>query len=346
MKHESKAGEGGQDEVTRAESETSAASKGEVNAEEAAVLRENIAQTRAEMSGTIEELHGKLNPTVLKDQALDQFREVKETIRAEVKAEIAEAKAKVKEELIEAKAALRGATIGKVETMVQNAQDTVKDTGRSIVATIRANPVPAALAGIGLAWLLMNRQGARSGGRRMVRGSRNGGLAHEQIRVSGYDEQGASHDGQGALSGAMGQVGDKASDVAHAIQRKAAETAHQAGELVHDAQGSISAATREAGQAVEQFAHETQARARRIERRVSQAYRENPLAIAAAVLAAGTAVGLMIPATHREDAIMGGARDQVVGKAQEVAQGALGKVEEVATQMTGEATKALHEKRT
>ena len=38
--------------------------------------------------------------------------------------------------------------------------DTTEDARYGVVETIKQNPFPAALAGIGLAWLIMNRQSA------------------------------------------------------------------------------------------------------------------------------------------------------------------------------------------
>jgi ABC-type sulfate transport system permease component len=46
--------------------------------------------------------------------------------------------------------------------MVHSAQDTVRSTRNTVVDTIVENPIPAALAGIGLAWLFMS---ARSNSR-------------------------------------------------------------------------------------------------------------------------------------------------------------------------------------
>src|SRR4051794_15219744 len=69
-----------------------------------AELRSQIAVTRDEMGSTIEEIHGRLNPTILKEQAIDQFREATETVKAELKVHFNDAKEALKSELREAKA--------------------------------------------------------------------------------------------------------------------------------------------------------------------------------------------------------------------------------------------------
>jgi len=96
--------------------------------------RAQIEQTRAEMSETIDAIKEKLNPEVLVQQAKDSVRE---------------------------------ATIGRAQEAVSNAVDTARvavqsvgDRARGASAnmweTIRENPVPVALAGLGLGWLYMN----------------------------------------------------------------------------------------------------------------------------------------------------------------------------------------------
>ena len=59
-----------------------------------------------------------------------------------------------------AKETVRDATVGKVEEMAQSARGALDDVSTTayearngIIDTIRQNPIPAAMAGIGLAWL-------------------------------------------------------------------------------------------------------------------------------------------------------------------------------------------------
>lgn len=267
---------------------------------EAARLREEIAQTRAEMGGTLDALHGKLNPTVLKEQALDQLHEAKETIKAEVKAEIEEAKSAVRE-----------ATIGRVENMVESAENTVRQTSRSVMSTIRENPVPAAFVGIGLAWLFLGRRAGEG-------------------RVSTR-----------AIQRGAGDVASRVGEMAHEAQATLGEKVHQAGDMAHQAQVTIEEKAHRAGEAVSHFASDLGERSRRLENRAEQVYRDNPIAVGAAVLAVGTAVGMAIPISRKEDQWMGRARDQVVHKAQELAHEALGKVEGASKDLGENVTKAL-----
>jgi ElaB/YqjD/DUF883 family membrane-anchored ribosome-binding protein len=98
----------------------------------------------------------------------------------------------------EARRAARDATIGRVEAMtndanaaVADAGDTIQRTGFGVAATIRQNPIPAALTAIGVGWLFMNRDTGRAdfgggsyasnGGGRVVDQARR---AQERVRTS------------------------------------------------------------------------------------------------------------------------------------------------------------------
>src|SRR3954471_74061 len=108
--------------------------------DDTAETRAGIEETRTEMSETIEAIQERLNPQHLKEQVKDQVRE----------------------QFQEAKATVREATIGKAEDMARNVGNTVDQARYGLMETIRQNPVPAALVGIGLGWLFMNKRSAPS----------------------------------------------------------------------------------------------------------------------------------------------------------------------------------------
>ena len=106
-------------------------------------IRATIARTRHEMSGTLDELQGKLEPTALKDEAVEQMQD--------------------------AKAAVREAMVGRVQRAAHGARDALKHGSGSLIETLRRNPIPAVMAGIGLTgvtWLLIR---ARRGRREVQR---------------------------------------------------------------------------------------------------------------------------------------------------------------------------------
>jgi gas vesicle protein len=232
-------------------------------------IRADIERTRAQMSETIGAIQDKLRPDELKHQAAQQLHEVKEKLKEELREQIDELKDKVKDEIREAKDKLRDATVGRVETMVHNASDTVENVGGSFIETVKANPIPAAMVGVGLAWLLVNRRNARLAranyrylegrdyrfadqrpaaggeylyadevvgadydpryGRDDLRGDERGRAARLQERAGDV-----AHRVQGAVSGAAHQVGDKVKDVSHQVGDKVKDVSHQVGDRARD----------------------------------------------------------------------------------------------------------------
>jgi len=133
--------------------------------ENTATAREDIEFTRAEMSTTIDAIQDRLDPEILSEQAKDTahdgtdyaIREAKEAAREITDHALAQAREAVQDVTGQAKAALRDATIGKVETMARTATDTAGGWRQSLVETIKTNPMPAALVGLGVGWMLLNR---------------------------------------------------------------------------------------------------------------------------------------------------------------------------------------------
>ena len=166
-------------------------------------LVQDIAETRADMTETIAAIETRLEPSALREQAIEKIEEVQDRVREGVREQISETKQAVKAELQEAKAAVKrevreavdgishavhDATIGRAKIMARQASDTVVDTSDTVMDTLRRNPVPAALVGVGLVWLLMNRNGGgqRRGTVRQPAGYRG--------RLLTYDASGRSYD--------------------------------------------------------------------------------------------------------------------------------------------------------
>ena len=97
-------------------------------------IRESIETTRARMGETIEQIGDRVNPD-----------RVKADLKARARDQIHEAKDNVKR---------------KARNTMRDVEHGVSDTGRGIWATIRENPVPAGMVGVGLAWLIANRRDA------------------------------------------------------------------------------------------------------------------------------------------------------------------------------------------
>ena len=246
-------------------------------AAEPAVIRAEIRETRERMGDTIEEIGERLNPSRLKEQ-------VKENIR--------------------------DATIGRVETMAQSAVDRVSETRRTFTNVVRENPIPAAMVGVGLGWLIWS-------------GRQQGGFAGSS-RYAGRARRGLSDVSLGGSAGGTEFNGPYAEpSAAFAASERVAERGGGIGENVKETAGElVDRAQNVAGTVAEQTRTQT--------RRVQEQFYENPLAIGTATLALGLAAGLAVPATRKEAELVGDARDRLVDRVRNVARETGEKVQQVA----------------
>ena len=266
--------------------------------DEAARLRAEIEQTRAGMGETLDEIQQRLSPANIKEQVMEQVGEAVQS----------------------AKDTVREATIGRVEKVMENVGESmgragtvITETGSSVVGTIRQNPLPAALIGLGVGMLLMNRNRGRA----------------DYPRTSYTGEGGGSG---GASSAAYDY---KASAASRYVARHQARPVNErAGEAIAGAVSGVretaASAVSQTREQVSRLGGQVQQGARRAGDQFQTHLRENPLAVGAVALALGMAVGLAVPSTQVENQYMGEARDTLVDKAQDVARGAMDKVQQVA----------------
>jgi len=317
--------------------------------EDTAEIRAEIEGTRAEMSDTIEAIQERLNPQHLKEQVKDQVRE----------------------QFQEVKATVREATIGKAEDMVRNAGDRLDEARYGLMETIRQNPIPAALVGIGMGWLFMNRQSAPN--RRYNRysdqasyyregqphyGDRQGYTGRTSAYADAYGStwaDQAERNAKGTLhrvQDTAGNVVNRAQETVGAIADRTQETVgtiadrtqETVGNVVSQAQETASTVASQTQEAVGYIADQAQYQAQRVEDRFQRALYENPLAVGAVALAIGTAVGFSLPQTQRENELLGEARDTLIDRAQEVAQDTLEKVQQVAGDVMDQTQTTVQEK--
>jgi hypothetical protein len=290
-----------------------------------AAAREDIELTRAEMTSTIDAIQDKLDPEVLSEQAKDTahdvtdhaIREAKEAAREITDHAIAQAREAVVDITGQARAALREATIGKVETMAHTASETAGGWRQMLVDTVKANPLPAAVVGLGLGWMFLNRPSQpHTGSLASPAGPRN------------YANPGYSYGGNGSAppSSEHTGVGGLAEDGQQAVSRvadKAQQTASQvAGQVQGTAEYMIDQVQETGGQVVDQV----QAQASRAQSFLQHQLEENPLLVGAVALAIGGVLASTVPVTSREDQLMGEARDRVMGTARELTHDTMNKV--------------------
>lgn len=214
-----------------------AADLDEADAESIVEIRAEIEDTRLEMGDTLSELGNRLEPGRLVDQAKENVRE---------------------------------ATIGRVE-------ETAKGVSTMVMETIKKNPIPAAIAGAGLALLWVNRSN----------GSTNGNGYSSAYRSNGY---------RGQESGGGLDV-SKVGDVASGIGQNVGQTVGQVGENATQVTGEVIQRGR---QTVEQVGW-----------RLDSFMQASPLAMGAIAVGAGAVVGALVPETQQERQVLGDASQKI-----------------------------------
>jgi len=208
------------------------------------------------------------------------------------------------------------------------------DFGVNLGNTVRDNPIPVALIGVGVAWLMM-------------RGPQSDGLARERRLAAEYEAglSGGAYfpesDDRSAEGSKVGRVitkvstkardlKDQASEAGHNLSEKASELgqrisgtasslAGQARETMSSAREKVSGSAGGARSRASEIGERSQERYYRTKGNVSHMLDEQPLLVGALGLAVGTLLGAALPSTRREDRLMGGTRDNMMQGAMEVA---------------------------
>ena len=213
------------------------------------------------------------------------------------------------------------------ENLKEQAKDRVKEAtvgkaqeaGSGIVDTIRQNPLPAALTGIGLGWLFVN---ARKQG--SSRPPYRDTVYRDAAYVEGYpptNEYAPAAPGYSARY--EGESGSSTGQALGNARDKVGETATQA----QDKAGELASRTQDR---VSSLGEQARYQAQRASGGFQRVLRENPLAVGTLAVGVGAAVGLAIPETSKEHEVMGEARDNLVDKAQEKVQETQQKAQRVA----------------
>lgn len=218
---------------------------------------------------------------------------------------ILEAKMAIRELGDQARGAVRDATIGKVERMAHTTGESTKSFSSSLITTIKQNPGPAALTGLGIGWLMM---------------SSKGGGAQSQTSTGSA----------GPLKGTAQNVSDQVKDAAGQTMDKAGDAADQAQDAAGKVTDQVQQVASTAGDQAQHAADTVTTQAQQLSTRFRRTLDEKPLAVGLVATAIGSAAALMVPVTQRENQVLGETRDKVMERAQTGAQNLVQKVQRVA----------------
>jgi hypothetical protein len=277
-------------------------------------IRAEIAHTRGEMSETVNAIQERLSPGNIASNAAGS---VKETIK-----HVAEDKAQM---------------------IAERARD-VADS--EPVQYVRANPIPTAMIGIGIAgltWLAFGGREARSYDR-----FRRDRYSRDWRPLTPYDESGRYYRGSAARPRSTDQADPAESsfgdagfgEVGYPGQGGYETAAAYASELEHGRRGEYvryrgehgrgsrsdyygSRNARDLGARVQQTSRDAQ-------RTLQRAWQENPLLLGAASAVLGLMVGMAVPQSEIENEYMGEARDSALEGVQQTVRDTVNKVQDAA----------------
>jgi len=335
------------------------------NSADVDTARADVEQTRCQIGGTLDAIREKLDPPTLMEQAKSTVLDTADQLADK-------ARDTVQDITGQAKHAVHDATIGRAQEAFGGAVHSAQHTGETIMDTVRENPIPMALIGLGIGMLYMNSR--RNMPHHPWRRDYNYQLPY-QDRMSGgtyatgyqpgmqpgyamgYGQAAAPSSGTaGYAGGPMGQTGnpvserlddlkDRAGDMAGQVQGRVSDVAGRVQDRVSDMSSTVQDRASQLAGTVQdrasQLAGTVQDRAAWAQDNVQRGMQENPLAVGVVALGIGALIGLMLPSTEPENRYLGETRDRLVEQGQQVAQQVAQQVSTVAQEGLSAAKEAV-----
>lgn len=205
--------------------------------------------------------------------------------------------------------------------LLDEAMRTMGDTGTQIVSKFidqaKENPMPLAVMGLGLAWLMTS--------------NRHGGRGYDAHQAAPYGGSGSTdhalaaktHDLAGGLADAVSGAAHTASEIAGTIGDRVSTVASGAASSAYDLGGQAKTIASSATDKAVQYGHQAQ-------RTVAGLIEREPLIVGGAGLLAGLAIGAVLPVTEAEKRAVAPIKDKVIDTTKAIAQDRLSDVSEAA----------------
>lgn len=324
-------------------------------------IRAEIAETRSALSQDLAALGEKLSPEHLKEGARGVIEEVKHAASDTIR--------DAKEAAVGTLRHATDAAVGSLREAKDHAFDAVTETAHEIGARaqrvgyatsnfVSTHAIPLSLVGLGIGWLMlsMNHATRREQGQRLPRDGR--GYAYEPRRL-GYSERfdGAVERAGQLRERAADTVIERVGETVQAARARVGEGVDEARSRMHDTFDSARARVGETveaarnrmgdlraqasdlghdlGARASDLSHQAYSQLQRAGTRTREFTDENPIAVGALAIAAGVGVGLLLPSTRRENALVGETRDRLVHDAQRAASRLGESVQRTASELKG-----------
>ena len=202
-----------------------------IESDDPEVIQRQIDYTRAQMTATISQIGDRLSPQYLIEQA---------------------------------KTSVKDAAAGRIRDMSYQANRRFDEMSSTAESTVRSNPLPVALIGLGLGWLILSERKRRNEyefrsaypyrttGYRYYEGNEPGMMDQARYRLNEAGEmvQDRAANIQGRVSETAQRAGEAVSDSAHRATEAVSETAQRAGEAASDTAQRVTGTITDAAQRV------------------------------------------------------------------------------------------------
>ncbi len=184
-------------------------------------IREDIEDTRADMSRTIDQLEARLSPDALQEQASELINRLSEQLLAEFSTKSEEISTRISDQM---QSAVNSAATQKLDQLFTQAGDTAKTAGDTIWRRLSDNPVPVALAAVGIGLLAAEGGAAKEQVSHLAQG-----VSDRVQQATGGSQTDGQEGGQGLLESAKQMVGERVTDAESRLQ----QMTEQAGDALH-----------------------------------------------------------------------------------------------------------------
>jgi len=267
-------------------------------------IKAQIEETRSQMGETIDAIQERLSFANISEQVSETVSNAIET----------------------AKDTAYDATIGKAVNFMKNVGDGVAHSGT--FKTVKKNPFPFALIGLGTGLLVYQSMNWKSSSRR-GNGRASGRGFYEDNTPARNDEVSAFRSAKRSVGDVSGRAYDGISDKASSAYETVSKTAGSAYDSVT---GAVNSAYTGAGEMANRAYDRAGEYGNLAYEKYDETLEEHPLALGAIALAVGAAVGFAIPSTNYEGRVMGEARENLVQRTQDAAGSLVDKAKQVANE--------------
>lgn len=224
-----------------------------------------------------------------------------ENLKAQAKSEVKEAAIGAKNMAMDKVRHAKDSASEKISETASEVSERARDAAGTTLEFLRENALPLAFIGMGAVWLISKRRGraSHSSERRFAEPSERRSRHEEHP----YRRDGSS-DGNGSRANGL-RLKDRLGGALHKTERALSDTSQKA-------------------------RHKTERQLSRARSGSKELAQSSPLGVGAAALVAGVALGLMLPATEKEQNVLGPQRDRLVGEARSAAAELRGVAKDVA----------------